>query len=104
MYTRVNRVARNLVEDIAEKARTEDIYVFTLGLGSSLTSATGPDSEFGEDLLLRMANSSALLDDPDLSADYDPNQLEGVYCHAIDEEALGPCFDKMLDVIIRLTL
>ncbi|PML48461.1 hypothetical protein BCT76_10350 [Vibrio tasmaniensis] len=104
LYTRVNRVARNLVEDIAEKARTEDIYVFTLGLGSSLTSATGPDSEFGEDLLLRMANSSALLDDPDLSSDYDPAQLEGVYCHAIDEEALGPCFDKMLDVIIRLTL
>ncbi|MCZ8500354.1 VWA domain-containing protein [Vibrio lentus] len=104
LYTRVNRVARNLVEDIAEAARGEDIYVFTLGLGSSLTSATGPDSEFGEDLLLRMANSSALLDDPDLSADYDPAQLEGVYCHAIDEEALGPCFDEMLDVIIRLTL
>ncbi|PMH73045.1 VWA domain-containing protein [Vibrio splendidus] len=104
LYTRVNRVARNLVEDIAEAARGENIYVFTLGLGSSLTSATGPDSEFGEDLLLRMANSSALLDDPDLSADYDPAQLEGVYCHAIDEEALGPCFDKMLDVIIRLTL
>lgn len=104
LYSRVNRVARNLVEDIAEAARGEDIYVFTLGLGSSLTSATGPDSELGEDLLLRMANSSALLDDPGLSADYDPAQLEGVYCHAIDEEALGPCFDKMLDVIIRLTL
>jgi hypothetical protein len=104
LYTRVNRVARNLVEDVASSARAEGIYVFTLGLGSSLTSATGPDSEFGEDLLLRMANSSQLLDDPNLSSDYNANELEGVYCHAIDEDALGPCFDEMLDVIIRLTL
>jgi len=34
LYTKVNRVARNLLEDIAAKARQEGIYVFTLGLGS----------------------------------------------------------------------
>ncbi|WP_244291587.1 MULTISPECIES: vWA domain-containing protein [Vibrio] len=104
LYNRVNRVSRNLVEDMAKAARSEDIYVFTLGLGSSLTSAAGPDDEFGEDLLLRMSNSPAMLSDPDLSGDFDPDQLQGVYCHAVDEEALGPCFDEMLDVIIRLTL
>lgn len=104
LYTRVNRVARNLVEDMAEAARKEDIYVFTLGLGSSLTSAAGPDDEIGEDLLLRMANDPKMLDDSDLAGDYHADQLEGVYCHAVDEDALGPCFDEMLNVIIRLTL
>ncbi len=104
LYTRVNRVARNLVEDMAEAARSEDIYVFTLGLGSSLTSSAGPDNEIGQDLLLRMANDPRLLEDPDLAGDYNASQLEGVYCHAVDEQALGPCFDEMLNVIIRLTL
>ncbi|NOH80031.1 VWA domain-containing protein [Vibrio sp. RE86] len=104
LYTRVNRVARNLVEDMATAARAEGIYVFTLGLGSSLTSAAGPDSEIGEDLLLRMANDPRMLEDTDLAGDYRSDQLEGVYCHAVDEDALGPCFDEMLNVIIRLTL
>ncbi|WP_240314527.1 TadE/TadG family type IV pilus assembly protein [Vibrio tetraodonis] len=104
LYTRVNRVARNLVEDMAEAARNEGIYVFTLGLGSSLTSVAGPDSEIGEDLLLRMANDPRLLDDSDLASDYRVGQLEGVYCHAVNEQALGPCFDEMLNVIVRLTL
>ncbi|KJY82970.1 von Willebrand factor type A [Vibrio galatheae] len=104
LFTRINRVARNLVEDMAEAARNEGIYVFTLGLGSALTSAAGPDNELGEDLLLRMANDPKLLDDADLADDYHADQLEGVYCHAEDEQALGPCFDEMLNVIIRLTL
>lgn len=104
LYARVNRVARNLVEDMAQAAREEGIYVFTLGLGSSLTSAAGPDNEIGEDLLLRMANDPKLLDDPDLASDHHADQLEGVYCHAENELALGPCFDEMLNVIIRLTL
>lgn len=104
LYKRVNRVSRNLVEDMAEKARQEDIYVFTLGLGSSLTRNSGPDGEKGEDLLLRMANDPKMLSKPSLSGDFKSSQLEGVYCHAVDEDALGPCFDQLLDVIIRLTL
>lgn len=104
LYIRVNRVARNLVEDMAEAARNENIIVFTLGLDSALTAASGPDNEEGQDLLMRMANDPAMLDDPDLAGDFQAGQLQGVYCHAIDEDALGPCFDEMLDVIIRLTL
>ncbi|MGF1741795.1 VWA domain-containing protein [Vibrio profundum] len=104
LYTRVNRVSRNLVEDMAEAARNEGIFVFTLGLGSSLTSPAGPDSELGQDLLLRMANDPDMLNDVDLSGDFQPDQMRGVYCHAVDEDALEPCFDEMLDVIIRLTL
>ncbi|WP_117235134.1 TadE/TadG family type IV pilus assembly protein [Vibrio maerlii] len=104
LFVKVNRVSRNLVEDMAEAARIADIYVFTLGLGSALTDTSGPDAEKGEDLLLRMANSPKLLDDNTLKDDYKSNQLNGVYCHAVDEDALGPCFDEMLDVIIRLTM
>ncbi len=33
LYRRINRASRNLTEDIAAKAREENIYVFTLGLG-----------------------------------------------------------------------
>jgi len=104
LYTRVNRISRNLIEDMAEAARQEDVYVFTLGLGSSLTSSAGPDNEIGQDLLLRMANDPNMLNDPDLQADFKADQIQGVYCHAVDEQALGPCFEEMLDVIIRLTL
>lgn len=104
LYKRVNRIARNLVEEIAYAARDDEIYVFTLGLGSSLTSYTGPDSEKGEDLLLRMANDPRMLAYPTLKDDFEVDQQQGVYCHAVDKEALGPCFDEMLDVIIRLTM
>ncbi len=45
IYIPVNKLARNLVEDAAEAAK-ERYLRHTLGLGSSLTSATGPDSEF----------------------------------------------------------
>ncbi len=103
LYNLVHRVSRNLVEDMANKARQEGIYVFTLGLGSSLTTSEGPDDDIGQDLLLRMANDPKMLNDVDLADEYEIDQPHGVYCHAVDGAALGPCFDKMLDVIIRLT-
>ncbi|WP_375748866.1 VWA domain-containing protein [Vibrio sp. HN007] len=104
LYKRINRVARNLVEDMAEAARKEDIYVFTLGLGSSLQTTTGPDYEIGEEMLLRMANDPSMLNNGQVAGDFKSDQLQGLYCHAVNEYALGPCFDQMLDIIIRLTL
>lgn len=104
LYRKVNRVSRNLVEDMAEAARQEGILVFTLGLGSRLTEPTGPDNERGEDLLLRMANDPTMLNNSDLADDFRPDQSQGLYCFARDEAALGPCFEKMLEVIIRLTI
>ncbi|GAA4887245.1 vWA domain-containing protein [Ferrimonas pelagia] len=104
LYQRVNRVARNLTEDIAEQARKEGIYVLTLGLGSRLTEGTGPDNERGEDLLVRMANDPSMLNDSDLADDFKPDQLQGIYCHAVNIDALAPCFEEMLEVIIRLTI
>lgn len=104
LYEKVNRVSRNLPESMAEFARQNNIIVLTLGLGSRLQEQTGPDNERGEDMLLRMANDPKMLTIPALAGDFKPNQLQGVYCHAINEDALGPCFEEMLKVIIRLTI
>jgi len=104
LFRKTSRISRNLTEDMAELARKEGVYVFTLGLGSRLQEQSGPDSEYGEDMLMRMSNTSKMLNDASLSSDYEADQLEGVYCHAIDEDALAPCFGEMLEVIIKLTL
>ncbi|WCE28878.1 vWA domain-containing protein [Vibrio sp. SCSIO 43137] len=104
LFDKVSRISRNLAEEMAEVARKEGIYVFTLGLGSRLQEASGPDSEYGEDMLKRMANDVILLKDANLASDYKADQLQGVYCHAVDADALAPCFGEMLEVIIKLTL
>lgn len=105
LYIKVNRVARNLLEDIAAKARQEGIYVFTLGLGSRLTIGSGPqmengDQEIGEDLLIRMANLN----------DADGTGIIGEYCYAgaetqeQAEENLFNCYDRLSSAILRLTM
>ena len=104
LYTKINRVSRNLPEDMAEYARQNGIYVLTLGLGSRLTQPTGPDNERGEEMLIRMANDPKMLDMSALASDFRPDQPRGIYCHAVDKDALAPCFADMLAVIIRLTL
>ena len=96
-WSRINRISRNLVEEMAQKARQQGAFVYTLGLGYRLTQQTGPDNERGEDILLRMAN--------DQRADtFNPNEPEGVYCYAVDDAALGPCFSQIVQAIIRLTI
>lgn len=99
-YANVNRVSRNLVETMAAKARSEGIYVFTLGLGGQLTMGTGPDGERGDVVLKCMANT----------ADAQPScvaagagQPVGTYCHAVDANALKPCFEKLASAILRIT-
>ena len=96
--TNINRAARNLAESIALQARTEGIYVYTLGLGDLLHAAAGPDNEQGEDLLKCMANT------PDsLSRCYNPNLPVGRYCWAADVAALKSCFAEIASEILRLT-
>lgn len=104
LYNKINRISRNLPEDMAEYARQNGIFVLTLGLGSRLTQPTGPDDERGEEMLMRMANDPRMVDIPALASDFRPDQPKGLYCHAIDEYALAPCFAEMLAVIIRLTV
>ncbi|ART83643.1 hypothetical protein CBP31_14220 [Oceanisphaera profunda] len=100
-YRKINHISRNLVEDMAERAREQGIFVFTLGLGSLLTQKTGPENirkerEVSEKMLLRMAN------DP-RSADFNVVQPEGIYCYAATEQSLGPCFEEIRKAVIRLS-
>ena len=104
LYDKINRISRNLPEDMAEYARQNGIFVLTLGLGSLLTQPKGPDDERGDEMLIRMANDPRMVDIPALASDFRPDQPQGIYCHAVDKDALAPCFADMMAVIIRLTL
>ena len=97
-YKNVNRAARNLVEAMAAKSQDEDIYVFTLGLGSQLKVASGVDGEKGEDTLKCMANS---IDAPSRCSR--PNKPVGVYCYAATQSDLTPCFSKLASAILKIT-
>ncbi|CAM2969539.1 vWA domain-containing protein [Vibrio rarus] len=116
LWRNIQQASRTLPEQMAASARQQGIYVFTLGLGSALQETSGltvshPDpsnsstaKEKGEYLLYRMANDPAMQNIDWLATEYRPDEQQGVYCYAETEDDLGPCFDKMLDVIIRLTL
>ncbi len=71
--------------------------MYTLGLGSLVAQPSGPNSEAGEVILLRMANDS----DADIRFADEP---EGFYCHAVESDHLGPCFNQIVEAIIRLTI
>ncbi len=96
-FANLNRISRNLAEDMATTARNEGIFVFTLGLGFRLQTPAGPDGEIGEPILKRMAN----VDDADT---YDPDQPRGEYCFAATDAELEPCFERLAGAILRLSL
>jgi len=93
----VDRAARNLAEAAAAKARDEGIFVFTLGMGSSLRDRTGTDNEKGEDVLKCMAN---VADGP--SRCFNPAKPVGMYCYAATEADLTPCFSRLASAILRI--
>ena len=100
-YKNVNWASRNLLEQMAAKARSEGIYVLTLGLGDNLLSKEGPQpSDRGEDLLKCMANTvDALARCKTAGA----GQPIGIYCHASTSDELKPCFDKLASAIMRIS-
>ncbi len=106
-YVNVNRAARNLPEDMAEAARQQGIFVFTLGMGANITSPTGPDGEWGQDILLRMANDRRMKTDAawaHLAKDYHADQPPGMYCRAANETELDACYDRLASAILRLSM
>ncbi|MGF6778571.1 vWA domain-containing protein [Paraburkholderia sp. GAS334] len=96
-YTNINRASRNLLEAMAENARANKIYVFTLGLGLELTQPAGPDNELGQDVLKCMANTS---DAP--ARCYNAQEPVGVYCHAATPADLKPCYSQLASAILRI--
>jgi hypothetical protein len=97
LHDNVNNASRNILEAMAKEARQQDIFVYTLGLGSLLTQGRGPNDEPGEVILLRMAND----EDADIRFADEP---EGFYCHARTTDDLGPCYNRIIEEIIRLTI
>lgn len=99
-WANVNRIARNLAEEMADKSRAEGIYVYTLGLGDGARSATGPDGETGETLLKNMAHTvtSSKFNLPQYAG-----QPVGDYCWAATTNDLGPCFAQLASQILRIS-
>lgn len=97
-WTNIHRASRNLVEAMAAKARQDDVFIFTLGMGASLTRPEGPDHEKGEDLLRCMANT---VDAPNRCRK--PAEPVGLYCYAATESDLSPCFTRLASAILRIS-
>ena len=96
----INNSARNLVEIIANEARSDGgdyrIRIYTLGMGELVRYNLGTRPETSESILKRMAN------DPS-SPDYNKDQLAGAYYFARTKDDIGPAFQALQNQIIRLS-
>jgi len=99
----VNRAARNMVENIAHRARNEDIRIYTIGLGSQLNGLEigfcgyTLAAEQGSALLRRVANTAD-------SDSLDASQPRGLYCFAAEPQELDRCFSAIASEVLRLSL
>jgi hypothetical protein len=96
----INNAARNLVEIIANAARSDTgdypIRIYTIGMGELVRYNLGTMPEKPEDILKRVANDST-------SPDFDEDQLEGKYYFAQTGADVGPAFQQLQNQIIRLS-
>jgi Flp pilus assembly protein TadG len=96
----INNAARNLVEEIANAARSDTgdykIRIYTIGMGQLVPLLLGTRPESSESMLKRMANDST-------STDFNSNQLEGKYYYAQTAADVGPAFAALQNQILRLT-
>lgn len=103
----VNKAARNMVENVANSARGQQIRIYSIGLGNALntleTTFSGGNcgytlaNEQGSTILKRLANTS----DSDTLNTAHP---QGLYCHAATAADLDRCFGTIASEILRLTL
>lgn len=96
----VNNAARNLVEIIADAARSDvgdyRIRIYTIGMGQLVPLQLGTRMETSESILKRMANDSS-------SPDFNSAQLEGKYYYAQTAADVGPAFQALQNQILRLS-
>ena len=84
----INNAARNLVEIIANAARSDvagdyPIRIYTIGMGELVRYNLGTMPETSESILMRIANDVR-------SPDFNTTQLEGKYYFAQTEADVGP--------------
>jgi Flp pilus assembly protein TadG len=96
----INNAARNLLEIIANAARTDTgdypIRIYTIGMGELVRYNLGTMPEKPEDILKRIANDQT-------SLDFVSAQLDGKYYYAKTEADVGPAFQALQNQIIRLS-
>jgi Flp pilus assembly protein TadG len=97
----INNAARNLVEIIADAARSDTggdypVRIYTIGMGELVRCPLGSRLEMSEEILKRVANDKT-------SPDFNANQLEGKYYFAATADDVGPAFAALQNQIIRLT-
>ena len=97
----INNAARNLVEIIAQQARTDaggayPIRIYTIGMGELVRYQLGTLRETSESILMRMSNDKR-------SPDYNAAQLEGKFFFAQAAADVGAAFSQLQNEIIRLS-
>ena len=96
----INNAARNLLEIIADAARSDDgdypIRIYTIGMGELVRYMLGTMPEAPESILTRVAN------DPS-SPDFNIDQVPGKYFFAETAADVGPAFQALQNEIIRLS-
>ena len=101
----VNKAARNMLENLANAARSEvsssPVHVFTIGLGASLTTQEITfcgygASEQGSYILQRLANVQGV-------DTYNANQPSGLYAYAADATQLNNAFNQVASAILRIS-
>jgi Flp pilus assembly protein TadG len=96
----INNAARNLVEIIANAARSDNgdyrIRLYTIGMGELVRYQLGTRPEMSEEILKRIANDRS-------SPDFNNAQLEGKYFFAQTPEDVGAAFNGIQNQIIRLS-
>jgi Flp pilus assembly protein TadG len=97
----VNNAARNLVEIIANAARSDaggdyQVRIYTIGMGFLVKYNLGTIPEPSSDILKRMAN------DP-TSPDFNPAQLPGAFFYAETAADVSAAFQGIQNQILRLS-
>jgi Flp pilus assembly protein TadG len=96
----INNAARNLVEIIADAARSDTgdyrIRIYTIGMGQLVPLQLGMVPETSASILTRIANDKT-------SPDYNSGQLEGKYYYAQSAADVGPAFQALQAQIVRLS-
>jgi len=97
----INNAARNLVEIIADAARSDDdgdyrIRIYTIGMGELVRYRLGTIPEKPEEILMRVANDER-------SPDFNAVQLEGKYYFAEGADDVRVAFQQLQNEIVRLS-
>jgi hypothetical protein len=97
----VNNAARNLLEIIADAARTDTggdypVRIFTIGMGSLINLSLGTIPETSASVLQRVSNDRT-------SPDFNSAQLAGNYYYAPTAADVAAAYEGIQNQILRLS-